>query len=125
MATELAQDAARDALARHLYWEQEAGARSEVGTKHVRELLLEFVARMRTDERLLIPLNEPHLDASSPAKRRVKYALFRSSRFASRRYDRLLGDGMDLAVALAERVIELEQQVDELRERIDRQEPGP
>lgn len=108
------------ALSRHLYWAQEAGSRTEAGTKRVRENALEFVARMRTDERLAIPLGEPHLSAMNPWKRKVKYALFRYSRFGTRRYDRLLGDGLDLTVALAERVIELESDVEELRERLDR-----
>jgi hypothetical protein len=43
--------------------------------------------------------------------RKVKYLAFRGGRFASRRYDRLLGDSMDLTVALAERLIELETEV--------------
>jgi hypothetical protein len=48
----------------------------------------------------------------------VKYALFRGGRFATRRYDRLLGDAMDLTVALSERVLELEHQVEELEQRV-------
>ncbi len=99
------------ALSRNLYWSQESGARPQVGTKHVREQMLEYVANMRTDERMPIPLGEPHLAALTPWKRKVKYLAFRTGRFASRRYDRLLGDAMDLTVALAERVIELEHEL--------------
>jgi hypothetical protein len=51
----------------------------------------------------------------TPWKRKVKYLAFRGGRFASRRYDRLLGDSMDLTVALAERLIELEQEVTTLQ----------
>jgi hypothetical protein len=102
-------------LVRHLYWSQEAGARPQAGTKHVREQMLEYVANMRTDERMPIPLGEPHLAALTPWKRKVKYLAFRGGRFASRRYDRLLGDSMDLTVALAERLIELEQEVTTLQ----------
>jgi hypothetical protein len=98
-------------LVRHLYWSQEAGARPQAGTKQVREQMLEYVANMRTDERMPIPLGEPHLAALTPWKRKLKYLAFRGGRFASRRYDRLLGDSMDLTVALAERLIELEQEV--------------
>ena len=106
------------ALSRQLYWAQGAGARPQVGTKQVREQMLEFVANMRTDERLPIPLGEPHLAALSPWKRKVKYLTFRTGRFATRRYDRLLGDAVDLTVALAERVIELEEQVTTLRQEV-------
>ena len=103
------------ALSRSLYWSHETGARPQAGTKQVREQMLEFVANMRTDERMPIPLGEPHLAALTPWKRKVKYLAFRSGRFASRRYDRLLGDAMDLTVALAERLIELEQEVTTLQ----------
>jgi hypothetical protein len=105
-------------LVRHLYWSQEAGARPQAGTRQVREQMLEFVAKMRTDERAATPLGEPHLAASTPLRRKVKYALFRGGRFATRRYDRLLGDAMDLTVALSERVLELERQVEELEQQV-------
>ena len=105
-------------LVRHLYWSQEAGARPQAGTRHVREQMLEFVAKMRTDERAATPLGEPHLAAPTPLRRKVKYALFRGGRFATRRYDRLLGDAMDLSVALSERVLELEHQVEELQQQV-------
>jgi hypothetical protein len=105
-------------LVRHLYWSQEAGARPQAGTRQVREQMLEFVAKMRTDERAATPLGEPHLAAPTPLRRKVKYALFRGGRFATRRYDRLLGDAMDLTVALSERVLELEHQVEELEQRV-------
>jgi hypothetical protein len=113
-------------LVRHLYWSQEAGARPQAGTKRVREQMLEFVAKMRTDERAVTPLGEPHLAAPTPLRRKVKYALFRGGRFATRRYDRLLGDAMDLTVALSERVIELEQRVEELQLQVgDLRHDGP
>jgi hypothetical protein len=117
MSLPVSQDAAFLALSRQLYWAQEVGARHEVGTRQIREDLLEFVAKMRSDERAIIPLGEPHLSAQSLWKRKAKYKLFGASRFASRRYDRLLGDAVDLTVALSERVIRLEQEVEELRER--------
>jgi hypothetical protein len=122
MTGQLDKDAGYLALSRHLYWATEAGSRSEVGTKQVREQLLEFVARMRTDERLLIPLGEPHLSSPTPWKRKLKYALFRYTRFATRRYDRLIADEADLSVSLAERVIELEQDLAALRDRLERAE---
>jgi hypothetical protein len=115
MTTPQADDEGYLALSRSLYWSQETGARPQAGTKQVREQMLEYVANMRTDERMPIPLGEPHLAALTPWKRKVKYLAFRGGRFASRRYDRLLGDSMDLTVALAERLIELEQEVTTLQ----------
>lgn len=120
MTTEPEHDPGYLALTRHLYWEDEAGARTQVGTKHVREQMLEFVARVRTDERLAIPLAEPHLAASTPWKRKAKYVMFRAFRFGTRRYDRLAGDSAELMVALAERVILLEREIESLREHLDR-----
>jgi hypothetical protein len=98
-------------LLRHLYWSNEAGARPRAGTEQIREDMIEFVAKMRTDERASVPLGEPHLAAQTPWKRKAKYTLFKTGRFATRRYDRLLADAMDLSVALAERVIALERRV--------------
>ena len=105
------EDAGYRSLMRQLYWSQEAGARPRAGTEQIREDMIEFVAKMRTDERAQVPLGEPHLAAQTPWKRKAKYALFRTGRFATRRYDRLLADAMDLSVALAERVIALEREV--------------
>jgi len=118
MTTPEREDDAYLALSRSLYWSQETGARPQAGTKQVREQMLEFVANMRTDERMPIPLGEPRLAALTPWKRKVKYLAFRTGRFASRRYDRLLGDAMDLTVALAERLIELEHEVTTLQSQV-------
>ncbi|GIU97117.1 MAG: hypothetical protein KatS3mg013_0920 [Actinomycetota bacterium] len=109
------EDPARTELARHLYWADDPGRR-RAGTAALREDLLEFAAKLRTDERLLIPLGEPYLDAPSPLKRRVKYLVFRLLRPVTRRYDRLLAEQTDLTVRLAERVGELEREVARLRE---------
>jgi hypothetical protein len=119
----LEQDEAYVALSRALYRAQ--GERSSVGTDDVRERLIEFVAQMRTDERTMIPLGEPHLGSLSGWRRRMKYTLFRTGRFATRRYDRLLGDHAELTVQLAERVLDLEHEVAALRDRIGDEVAGP
>lgn len=106
------------ALSRHLYWALEPGTRHSIGARHVREQLMEFAWRMRTDEQLTIPMGEPHLRARLRWRRRFKFMLWRTSRFAFRRYDRLLADAGDLTVTLADRVVELEAEVDQLRERL-------
>jgi hypothetical protein len=94
-------------LLRQLYWSNEAGARPRAGTEQIREDMIEFVAKMRTDERASVPLGEPHLSAQTAWKRKAKYTLFRS--------DRLLADAMDLSGALAERVVALEREVASLK----------
>jgi hypothetical protein len=124
MAAQLDQDPAYLALSRALYWAEEVGQRQEIGTKDVRERMLEFTSQMRTDERLLIPLGEPNLWSPTPWKRKVKYALFRLLRPITWRYDRLLADQTELSVRLAERVIELESELDHLRSRVERQDRG-
>jgi hypothetical protein len=117
------QDDAYVALSRALYRAQ--GEATSSGTEDVRERLIEFVARMRTDERTTIPLGEPHLGSLSGWRRRVKYTLFRTGRFATKRYDRLLGDHAELTALLAERVLQLEHEVAALRERLGVTGAGP
>ena len=76
------------------------------------EQMLEYVANMRDRRAHADPARRAAPGrARRPWKRKLKYLAFRGGRFASRRYDRLLGDAMDLTVALAERLIELEQEV--------------
>ena len=61
MADRNADDAAEDALERHLYWADEAGRRPGFGTKDVRESMLEVAARMN-----LLALE--NLEAQIPAR---------------------------------------------------------
>jgi hypothetical protein len=118
MAALTEHDPAYLALSRHLYWALEPGTGHAIGARQVREQLMEFVWRMRTDELLTTPVGEPHLRARLRWRRRFKLAVWRTLRFAFRRYDRLLGDAADLTAALSDRVVELETEVDQLRERL-------
>jgi hypothetical protein len=124
MAAATEHDAGYTALTRHLYWAFEPGSRETIGSKHIREEAMSFVYRMRADEHQVMPMGEMHLRSSAPWRRRWKYLFLRASRFAFRRYDRLLADAGELTVALSERVIELEAEVDELGERIAALEGG-
>jgi hypothetical protein len=117
------QDEAYVALSRALY--RARGDGPSAGTEDVRERLIEFLAQMRTDERAVIPLGEPHLGSASAWRRSMKYSLFRTGRFATRRYDRLIGDHAELTVRLAERVLDLEHEVASLRERLGGAEADP
>jgi hypothetical protein len=123
----LIDDPAMIALTRALYWVHEPrdAQGPDARTRDVRERMLGFAWHMRTDEEVLIPLGEPHLGAQTAWKRRVKYFLFRFLRFMTARYERLLAEQTDLSIALSERVIALEAQVTELRERLDHLDPDP
>jgi hypothetical protein len=115
MADATSDDDAAASLERHLYWADVPGARRAGGTPEVREEMLEFAAKMRTDERLVVPLGERNLASTSAAKGKVKYLLYRVLRPVTWRYDRLLADQTELSIRLAERVIDLEREVERLR----------
>ena len=112
------QGAARAALARELYWAQEATPRSSADIAQIRYGLRDFVATMRTDQRLPVPRGEPNATDALTWRRRVKFGMFRSLRPVSKRYDRLLGDLAELNTALADRVAELEVTVARLQDRL-------
>jgi hypothetical protein len=110
----------RDALAREMYWAEEATPRSRMETAEVRDALHDFAAAMRDDERQVVPRGEPNLASRTRWRRRLKLRLFRLFRPISWRYDRLLGDLGELTAALASRVAALEAEVARLkRERGD------
>ena len=105
----------RDALAREMYWAEEATPRSRMNTGEVRDALHDFAALMRDDEKQMIPRGEPNLSARKRWKRQLKVRLFRLFRPISWRYDRLLGDVGELNAALADRVAVLEAEVSRLK----------
>jgi hypothetical protein len=119
MADPTSDDDAAASLERHLYWADVPGARRAGGTPEVREEMLEFAAKMRTDERLVVPLGERNLASTSATKGKVKYVLYRVLRPVTWRYDRLLADQTELSIRLAERVIDLEQEVERLRAKVE------
>jgi hypothetical protein len=105
----------RDALARELYWAEEATPRSRMDTAAVRDALHDFAIQMREDEQQSVPHGEPSLASWVRWRRGLKTRLFRLFRPASRRYDRLLGDLGELNASLADRVAVLEAEVARLR----------
>ena len=118
-------DPAADALVRQLYWEQRGTPPSALGAADVRERLIEFVAKMRTDENLVIPFGEPTLLSRRGSRRKLKYMIFRLARPVSWRYDRLVGDLAELSVGLAERLVAAETEIARLRERVEAEDSGP
>jgi hypothetical protein len=105
----------RDALAREMYWAEEATPRSRMDTGEVRDALHDFAILMRDDEKQVIPRGEPNLASTKRWCRGLKLRLFRLFRPVSWRYDRLLGDLGELNAALADRVAVLEAEVRRLK----------
>ena len=118
-------DPAADALVRQLYWEQRGTPPSALGAADVREHLIEFVAKMRTDENLVIPFGEPTLLSRRGSRRKLKYMIFRLARPVSWRYNRLVGDLAELSVGLAERLVAAETEIARLRERVEAEDSEP
>lgn len=104
-----------EALARELFWAQEAASVSSMDMAELRDALHDFTARMRGDERQNVPRSEPNLASPSTWRRRLKVLQFRAFRPMSRRYDRLVGDLGELAAGLADRLARLEAEVEHLR----------
>ncbi len=105
----------REALAREMYWAEEATPRSRMDTGDVRDALHDFAVLMRDDEKQIVPRGEPNLSSRTRWRRRLKFRLFRLLRPISWRYDRLLGDLGELTAALADRVAVLEAEVARLK----------
>jgi hypothetical protein len=109
---------ARSALEREIYWAEEATPRSRMDTSEVRDLLHDFAALMRADEKQAIPRGEPNLASRSRMRRRAKATQYRLFRPIRRRTDRLLADLGELSAALADRVLALEAEVTRLRAKL-------
>ena len=109
---------ARSALEREIYWAEQAAVRSRMDTREVRDLLHDFVMLMRADERQAVPRGEPELGSGSRMRRKTKVLQFRLLRPLRRRNDRLFAEFGELTAALADRVLALETEVEELRTRL-------
>jgi hypothetical protein len=86
-----------------------------MGTGEVRDRLRELATQIRADEQVLIPLGEANLIAAGRGRRFFKYKLFRMARPITRRYDRLTADHAELSKALADRLLAVEAELEELR----------
>lgn len=91
-------------------------------TRELAAALRELAARLREDQHQRLPDDDPFLDSPSSLRRRVKQVIFRSTRPATRRYDRLTADLATIAADLAARVAEAEEETKKVRgdyERLD------
>ena len=87
----------------------------EGSTRELASALRGLVARLRTDQDQRFPEGDPFLGSSSPLKRRLKSIIFRSTRPATRRYDRLSADLATVAADLASRLAEAEEETKKAR----------
>ncbi len=117
-------DRGRAALARELYWAEEAVRVRRTTAAEAREALRDFTALMRDEERQVLPRAEPNLASPSAWRRQLKLRLFRLLRPVTRRYDRLIGDLAELTAVLAARLVETEAEVERLRTRLGAEEGG-
>ena len=106
-------------LRRELYW-----ARGSVQTIRAdgisnRDRLYAFAIQRRTDETQRFPVDDVTLEARWPLRRVVKIAVWRMTRFATRRYDRLLGELAELDAGVAERLLGAEDEIARLRAEVD------
>ena len=96
--------------------ERAAGAEPWDGsTRELASALRELVTRLRTDQHQQVPEGDPFLDSPSSLKRRLKAIIFRSTRPATRRYDRLSADLASVAADLAARLAEAEEEMKKAR----------
>ncbi len=115
-------DPAREALERELYWAEDATPHSNMSTQEARVALHEFAAVMRADEKAPIPREEPQLGSPFRWRRRIKAAQFWAMRPVNHRYDRLLGDLAMLTRQLADRLADLQAEVERLRALLEERE---
>jgi O-antigen chain-terminating methyltransferase len=87
----------------------------EGSTRELASALRDLVARLRSDQQLQVPEGDPFLDSPSSLKRRLKAIIFRSTRPATRRYDRLSADLASVAADLAARLAEAEEETRKAR----------
>ncbi|MBA3738775.1 MAG: class I SAM-dependent methyltransferase [Actinobacteria bacterium] len=96
--------------------ERAAGAGSwEGSTRELASAVQELAARLRTDQDQPVPEDEPFLGSPSSLKRRLKAIIFRSTRPATRRYDRVTADLATVAADLATRLAEAEEEMKKAR----------
>jgi SAM-dependent methyltransferase len=96
--------------------ERAAGAEPwERSTRELASALRELVTRLRSDQDQQVPEGDPFLDSPSSLKRRLKAIIFRSTRPATRRYDRLSADLASVAADLAARLAEVEEELKRTR----------
>ncbi|HEY6566901.1 MAG TPA: methyltransferase domain-containing protein [Actinomycetota bacterium] len=89
-------------------------------TEQLISRLQELVADLQTAQSVALPAEEPYLASGSAIKGSVKRGVFRATRPATRRYDRLATAQASVALELAEQLLAANAHIDRLRGDIDR-----
>jgi hypothetical protein len=111
---------ATSALVREVYWASDGVSRVPTDVGSLRERLDAFTHQMRVEQRQLVPIGETLLGSAAGWKRRVKFFVWRLTRFSTMRYDRLLADLAEMNGELARRLLEAEEELARLRDELDR-----
>jgi SAM-dependent methyltransferase len=97
---------------------------TEPERREANEQLIEYlhvlVAQLQSDQSSGLPVEEPYLASGSALKGGVKRGVFRATRPATRRYDRLATDLARVSLELAEQLETVTADIDRLRGDVDR-----
>lgn len=110
--------APREALERELYWRGgPAGAPPSRSTAELRERLEQLAHTLRRDAEQAAPWGDPSI-APGGRWRRVKIVMHRLLRPVSRRYDRITAELAQIAVAMADALLQAERDVRRLEDEV-------
>jgi hypothetical protein len=112
----VADENARQALERELYWLSGEEAEPSTKAEHARMAADRLLQRLRKDAVQAAPWGDPGLASGGGLRRRFKILLHRTLRPITRRYDRLAAELAAVQVALADCVLQLEAELRRLRE---------
>jgi hypothetical protein len=112
----VADETARQALERELYWLSGEEAEPSTKAEHARMAADRLLQRLRKDAVQAAPWGDPGLASGGGIRRRFKILLHRMLRPVTRRYDRLAAELAAVQVALADCVLQLEAELRRLRE---------
>ncbi|MGH2677833.1 MAG: hypothetical protein ACRDHB_05690 [Actinomycetota bacterium] len=112
----MADETARQALERELYWLSGEEAEPSTKAEHARMAADRLLQRLRKDAVQAAPWGDPGLASGGGLRRRFKILLHRTLRPVTRRYDRLAAELAAVQVALADCVLQLEAELRRLRE---------
>ena len=112
----MADETARQALERELYWLSGEEAEPSTKAEHARMAADRLLQRLRKDAVQAAPWGDPGLASGGGLRRRFKILLHRALRPITRRYDRLAAELAAVQVALADCVLQLEAELRRLRE---------
>ncbi len=109
----------REALERELYWRGgAAGAPPTRTTAELRERLEHLAHTLRRDAGQAAPWGDPGIAGGGRWRRRVKIVLHRLVRPVSRRYDRITAELAQIAVGMADALLQAERDVRRLEDEV-------